>query len=289
MKTLKELVADAKTRLASAGVDSPDVDAEWLVAGILGLRRQDLKLDPDRTANIEDCAAVGEAVSRRENREPLAYILGTSNFRGLWLGVGPGVLCPRPETEITVERAIERAHESSQNGARPTIVDVGTGCGAIALSIAAEAPEARVYAIEISPTARGWALRNLAETGLRVTLLPGSLLSPLHPALGANCDLIVANLPYLSEDEYHQVPPELRFEPKDALVAGPTGLEAIIDLIEQAEHWLAHAGWLVLEIGETQSEDVVRFMHARGYREIKVTKDLAGRDRVVEGRWTTLI
>lgn len=289
MRSVRALLDEATQRLAAAGIETAKVDAEWLVAGILGLRRSQVVVDQDRDATIEQVAAVDEAVSRRENREPLAYVLGTSLFRGLWLRVGPGVLCPRPETELTAERAIVRAHEASANGNRATIIDVGTGSGAIALSVAAEAPEARVVAIEDSAVARGWALRNLADTGLRVTLLPGSLLSPLHPALGANCDLIVANLPYLSESEYEEAPPELKHEPREALVAGPTGLESIVDLIEQAEHWLAHAGWLILEIGETQAEEVTRFMHARGYREIQVTKDLAGRDRVVEGRWTTLI
>lgn len=289
MKPLGVVVEEASRRFADAGIDTPRVDAEWLVAGVLGMQRAQLVGDRDRTITIEQVAAVQEAIERRERREPLAYILGETCFRGLWLRVGPGCLVPRPETELTAERAIRRAHEASIHGARPTIVDVGTGCGTIALSIAAEAPECRVYAVESSAAARGWALRNLAATGLPVTLLPGELLSPLHPALGANFDLIVANLPYLSDDEYDAAPPELRFEPREALVGGPTGLEPIIDLIEQAEHWLAHAGWLVLEIGETQAEDVTRFMQARGFREVQVSKDLAGRDRVVEGRWTTLI
>ncbi|MFP5225569.1 MAG: N5-glutamine methyltransferase family protein, partial [Actinomycetota bacterium] len=188
------------------------------------------------------------------------------------------------------ERAISLTRERCVREHRPTVVDVGTGTGAIALAVAAEAPDARIYATESSALARGWALRNLAATGLRVTLLPGELLAPLHPALGGNCDLIVANLPYLSEDEWNQAEPEVRrYEPREALVGGPTGLEPIVDLIEQAEHWLAHAGWLLLEIGDTQGAEVSRFMKARGYREIQVRKDLAGRDRMVEGRWTMLL
>lgn len=289
MKPIGDAVSEAVERFAAAGIDTPRVDAEWIVAGVLGIRRAAVVTEPEHAMTIEQAAAVQEAIERRERREPLAYILGETCFRGMWLRVGPGCLVPRPETEITAERALRRASEASVHGARPTIVDVGTGCGAIALSIAAEAPEARVYAVESSAAARGWALRNLAATGLPVTLLPGELLSPLHPALGANCDLIVANLPYLSDDEYDAAPPELRFEPREALVGGPTGLEPIIDLIEESEHWLAHAGWLVLEIGETQADDVTRFMLARGFREVEVTKDLAGRDRVVEGRWTTLL
>jgi len=289
MKPIGDVVDAASERFARAGIDTPRVDAEWLVAGILGVPRAQVITARAQAMTIEQVAEIEEAIERRARREPLAYILGETCFRGLWFRVGPGCLVPRPETELTAERAIHRAHEASAHGNRPTIIDVGTGCGTIALSVAAEAPECRVYAVESSAVARGWALRNLAATGLPVTLLPGELLSPLHPALGANCDLIVANLPYLSEDEYDEAPPELRFEPREALVGGPTGLEPIVDLIEQSEHWLAHAGWLVLEIGETQADDVTRFMQARGFREISVSKDLAGRDRVVEGRWTTLL
>lgn len=287
---VRDLLEEATVRLAAAGVASPRVDAEWLTAHALGCTRSELFAKSDRTPTIEEAAAIEGFLHRRERREPLAYILGTVRFRGLTLEIGPGALVPRPETELVAERAILRARAASEHGGTPTIVDVGTGTGAIALALAAEVPRARIFAIESSAAARGWTLRNLARTGLRVTLLPGELLQPLHPALGGNCDLIVANLPYLSEDEWEVTEPELkRYEPRDALVGGPTGLELIVDLIEQAEHRLSHAGWLVLEIGETQAETVTTFMHARGYREVTVSKDLAGRDRCVEGRWTTLL
>lgn len=285
-----DVIAEATARFERAGVTSPRVDAEWMLADILGYPRSTLLLHREDALTIEQAARLDEMIVRRERREPLGYILGNVRFRGLTLDVGPGALVPRPETELVAERAIDLVRERCVRSNRPTVVDVGTGTGAIALSIAVEAPDARIYATESSAAARGWTLRNLAHTGLRVTLLPGSLLGPLHPSLGSNCDVIVANLPYLSEEEWELTEPEVRrYEPREALVGGPTGLEPLVDLIEEAQHWLSHAGWLVLEIGETQGEDVSRFMTASGYREVSIRKDLAGRDRIVEGRWTMLL
>ena len=225
-------------------------------------------------------------VARRARREPLAYIVGTVVFRGLELEVGAGCLVPRPETEITAERAIARARDAAT---RQTVVDVGTGCGAIALSLAAEVPEARIFATEAMGAARGWALRNLARTGLRCTLLPGSLMRPLHPALGGGVDVVVSNPPYVSEEEWEQLEPEVRrYEPREAVVGGETGLEIILELLEQVRMWLAPGGWLVIEIADTQAERVSRLLGILGYRDVSVTKDLAGRDRVVEARWVAL-
>jgi release factor glutamine methyltransferase len=224
--------------------------------------------------------------ARRARREPLAYIVGTVVFRGLELEVGPGCLVPRPETETTAARAIARANE---RGTRPTVVDVGTGCGAIALSMAAEVPQARIFATEVLGAARGWALRNFARTGLRCTLLPGSLLRALHPALGGGVDIVVSNPPYVSEEEWETLEPEVRrFEPKEAVVGGETGLEVILELLEQVRMWLAPGGWLVIEIAESQGDRVARLLGILGYRDVTVTKDLAGRDRVVEARWVGL-
>ena len=142
---------------------------------------------------------------------------------------------------------------------------------------------------EAMGAARGWALRNLARTGLRCTLLPGSLMRPLHPALGGGVDVVVSNPPYVSEEEWERLEPEVRrFEPKDAVVGGETGLEIILELLEQVRMWLAPGGWLVIEIADSQAERVSRLLGILGYRDVAVTKDLAGRDRVVEARWVGL-
>jgi release factor glutamine methyltransferase len=283
-ETLGDVLRAAEERLAAAGVETPKGDAQWLAAAALGTSRTQLVAHADDPFRNGRRARFDLMLARRERREPLAYILGTVNFRGLDLEVGPGVLVPRPETEVTAERAIERARE---RGRRPTVIDVGTGCGAIALAVSVEVPEARVFATELRGAARGWALRNLARTGIRVTLLPGNLLEPLHPSLGGAVDVVVSNPPYVAEGEHAALPDEVRrFEPRDALIAGPTGLETVVALLEQVRVWLAPGGWLVLEVAPHQTEKVCRLLGMVGYDEVTVTKDLAGRDRVVEARWT---
>jgi len=280
-----EIDTAAKT-FADAGIDSARNDAEWVAAAALGRRRSEVVGHLDAEMPDEAGERFKKMIVRRARREPLAYLVGTVVFRGLELEVGAGCLVPRPETEVTAERAILRARDGS---GRPTVVDVGTGCGAIALAMAAEVPDARIFATEAVGAARGWALRNLARTGLRCTLLPGSLMRPLHPALGGGVDVIVSNPPYVSEEEWEHLEPEVRrFEPKEAVVGGETGLEIILELLEQVRMWLAPGGWLVIEIAETQGERVSRLLGILGYRDVAVTKDLAGRDRVVEARWVGL-
>lgn len=282
MNVRDELAAAEKT-LADAGIDTARHDAEWICARVLSRRRSALVTASEEELPTELAERFHQLVARRARREPLAYVIGTVVFRGLELEVGPGALVPRPETEITTERAIARARE---RGPRPTVVDVGAGCGAIALSLAAEVPNARIFATEAMGAARGWALRNLARTGLRCTLLPGNLMNPLHPALGGGVDVVVSNPPYVSEAEWPGLEPEVRrFEPKEAVVAGPDGLEVIIELLEQVRMWLAPGGWLVLEVAPSQAERVKQLLDMVGYIDATISKDLAGRDRVVEARW----
>jgi release factor glutamine methyltransferase len=276
----------AEDALARAGIPTARHDAEWIAATVLHRRRGSLASGGDDAFPNGAEGRFAEMVARRARREPLAYVLGTVNFRGLELEVGPGVLVPRAETEVTAGRAIARARE---RGTRPTVVDVGTGCGAIALSLAAEVPDARIFATEASGAARGWALRNLARTGLRCTLLPGNLMAPLHPALGGGVDVIVSNPPYVPDDEWDGLEPEVRrFEPKEAVLGGPTGLEVIAELLEQVRMWIAPGGWLVMEIAPPQADRVCKLLGVIGYANVELTPDLAGRARVVEGRWTGL-
>lgn len=281
--TVAELLARAEQALADAGVDTPKGDAQWIAAHVLGVNRTSLLAHPERVVELETAEHLESLVERRAEREPLGYVLGTVNFRGLVMEVGPGVFCPRPETEVTASRAIGRARE---RGPRPCVVDVCTGSGAIALSVAAEVPNARVFATEASAAARGWALRNLARTGLRVTLLPGDLFDPLHPALGGAVDVIVSNPPYVPQGEWDGLPDEVRrFEPREALVGGADGLDVVMRLIQDAPRWLTHGGWLVMELGEDQAERVAKLLSTIGYDSVEVGPDLAGRERVVEGRW----
>ncbi|MCA1833516.1 MAG: peptide chain release factor N(5)-glutamine methyltransferase [Actinomycetota bacterium] len=280
---LGETLKVAEAKLEAAGCDTPRGDAQWIAAYVLGGNRTSVLAHPERVLTPDERKQVESLITRRAGREPLAYVLGTVVFRGLELEIGPGCLVPRPETEVTAERAIFRARAL---GRRATVVDVGTGCGPIALSVAAEVPDARVFATEISGAARGWCLRNLARTGLRVTLLPGDLFDPLHPALGGAVDIIVSNPPYIADDDIALLPDEVRkFEPRDALKGGPDGLDVVMRLLEEVPRWLAVGGWLVVEVGADQAEKVGKLLEMVGYTEATVTHDLAGRPRVVEGRW----
>jgi release factor glutamine methyltransferase len=280
--TIGEALRAAERVLEMAGCETPRGDAQWIGAHALDVSRAALFVDADRGFPEDKRDLFEVLVARRARREPLAYVIGTTNFRGLELEVGPGVLVPRPETEVTAGRAIELARER----ARATVVDVGTGSGAIALSVAAEVPTARVFATEASAAARAWALRNLARTALRVTLLPGHLLDPLHPALGGAVDVIVSNPPYVSDAEWEGLQPEVRDnEPHDAVCGGPDGLDVLMSLLETAPRWLTVGGWLIVELAEGQTEKVATLLHVIGYTDVNVTPDLTGRERVVEGRW----
>ncbi len=280
--TIGDALRAAERVLEMAGCETPVGDAQWIAAHVLGVSRAALFTDADGGFPEDKREPFEHLVARRARREPLAYVVGTMVFRGLELEVGPGVLVPRPETEVTAGRAIDLARDR----ARATVVDVGTGSGAIALSVAAEVPTARVFATEASAAARAWALRNLARTALRVTLLPGDLLDPLHPALGGAVDVIVSNPPYVADQEWDGLQPEIREnEPRDAVLGGPDGLDVLMTLLETAPRWLAIGGWLIVELAEAQTARVAKLLRVIGYSDVAVTADMAGRDRVVEGRW----
>jgi release factor glutamine methyltransferase len=217
-----------------------------------------------------------EMVRRRIRREPVAYILGRKGFRRIELLVDRRVLIPRPETELLVEIALELEPA--------TIVDVGTGSGAIALAVADELPEIGVSAIDISMDVVRVAQANVDRLGLadRVDVVLAGI--GALPDLSA-CDVVLANLPYVSEDEWEGLEPEIReYEPREALVPGPTGYEAIEALIETMPALAPRPRAVALEIGGGQAEVVSRLVREAGYAEVEVRRDLAGQDRVVVGR-----
>jgi release factor glutamine methyltransferase len=280
--TVGEALRAAERLLELAGIDTPRGDAQWIAAEALGMSRAGIFVDADQPFPEEKRELFELLIARRAHREPLGYVVGTINFRGLELEIGPGVLVPRPETEVTAGRAIDLARERP----RSTVVDVGAGSGAIALAVAAEVPSARVFATEPSAAARAWALRNLARTGLRVTLLPGEMLDPLHPALGGAVDVIVSNPPYVPDERWPSLPPEVRdHEPREAVCGGSDGLGVVVRILEEAPRWLAVGGWLVVELDEEQTTKVAKLLRVIGYTDVAVTPDLAGRERIVEGRW----
>jgi release factor glutamine methyltransferase len=276
--TVGELLADATAFLEGKGIDTARLDAELLVGKALDLTRLELYLDSDRLLSEDELAACRELLERRGRHEPAAYVLGEWGFRRLMLAVDPSVLIPRPGTEVVVEHCLDHLRDLDE----PEVLDVGTGSGAIALAIADEHPGARVTAIDASAEALAVAASNLERTGLgdRVMLLHRDLGEPL----GGPYDLIVANPPYVGDDELAGLEPEIRdWEPRVALVdRGQTEIVA-----RGARDALRPGSWLVLEVGDGRGAATAGRLQELGYEGVRVSPDLTGRDRVVEGQWRT--
>jgi release factor glutamine methyltransferase len=223
-----------------------------------------------------------EFIARRLRGEPVAYITGRKPFWSFTLEVNPDVLIPRPDTEVVVEEALAvfRTHPVD----RPRILDIGTGSGAIALALAAEIPGAQITATDISDAALSVAKKNAGTLGLdrSITFLQGDLFAPVHGTF----DLIVSNPPYIGAAEYETLPPGVKdFEPRQALYAGKSGLEFYEKLVYQAKKYLKEKGWLLLEIGDKQGQEVLARMEmSQFYDAISVRADYAGLSRVVKGR-----
>ena len=264
--------------LAEAGIECARVDAEWLLADVLGVPRDRLLAEPLRVLEADTLARYARALERRLTREPLQHIIGTQAFRDLVVRVGPEALVPRPETETLVEWALELLPAVPS----PVVVDVGTGTGCIACAIAAERPAARVVALELSAVAAGLARTNVAALGLeaRVTVVESDLLAVLG---GLRADLIVANPPYLPSALIDTLAPEVsRFDPRLALDGGADGLDVIRRLAADAHARLAAGGALVLETaGGAQIPATVALLHAAGFADIRTRADLAGIERFV--------
>jgi len=270
-------LGDVSRRLGRAGCASARVDAEFLLAHVLGTTRSSVLVDPDRALSDEAVARVEELVVRRERREPLAYVLGEWGFRRLKLKVDSRVLVPRPETEVVVERCLALIGRLAE----PRVLDVGTGSGAIALAIADEHPGARVSGVDQSAGALAVADTNARRLGLDVTFAEHDLFAGLP---GGSWDLVVSNPPYVSPDEIDHLEPEVRdWEPRSALV----GEGATKAIAEAARSVLRDGGALVLEVAEGDADRVAVLLRTLGYTDVVVTKDLAGRDRVVEGVTTS--
>jgi release factor glutamine methyltransferase len=256
--TARDALREAERRLAAAGLDTPRVDAELLVAHALGVSRTGLYADLD--AQVDGLEAL---LARREAREPLAYVLGEWGFRRLMLKTDSRALVPRPETEIVVERVLELL----EGAVAPRVLDVGVGSGAIALALKDERPDAQVTAVDVSAVALALARENADRLGLDVELREQGL-----DAVAEGWDLVVSNPPYV--ETLAGLQPELGYEPEGALLG--SGFHALIART-------ARTRFLVLEVGDGQAAEVARVLAAAGYREVRITADLAGTDRVVEG------
>jgi len=258
------------------------VEAEVLVGHVLGWNRAALYAHRGGALSPGDVARLEDLVTRRVAGEPLQYLTGHQAFRGLDLLVGPGVLVPRPETEMVVEQALRRIAGVD----RPVVVDVGTGSGAIGLAVAVERPDAAVWGTDVSAGALAWARRNLGLVGAaNVTILEGDLLSPLPARLRRGIDLVAANPPYLAASQLAGLAADVRdHEPEIATVSGTSGIEVPARVVHEAAGWLRPGGWLVMETWPGQAEDLLAVVVAAGFDEAAVHPDLAGSLRIAEGR-----
>ncbi|HET8579159.1 MAG TPA: peptide chain release factor N(5)-glutamine methyltransferase [Methylomirabilota bacterium] len=281
--TTLALLGEGTAALAAVGIPTARQDAEWLLASVLGVDRLALYVEPAREIAPTVVARYRAWVDRRTAHEPLQYILGFEEFRGLRLAVSPDVLIPRPETEGLVEWAIEILADRGE----AAVADLGTGSGAIACAVAATLPEAEVWAIERSLGALAVAFGNVRRLGLadRVRLLAGDLFEPLG-AVRAGLDLVVSNPPYLPTAILGSLPPEVSLhEPRVALDGGPDGMGVIRRIIAGAPAALRPGGWLLMEIGEEQAGPLASLMAAEGFSGIRARHDLRGVERYIGGRW----
>jgi release factor glutamine methyltransferase len=273
--TAGEVLQAARARLAAAS-KHPRRDAELLLEHALGCDQTALMTHPERVLSAAELEQFERLVERRLASEPMQYLTGEQEFFGLRFEVSPAVLIPRPETEHLVEAMLERF--TREDAVR--IVDVGTGSGAIAVTLAHALPHSRVTAVDLFPAALEVARRNAERHGVihRLTLLTSDLLAGVD---GAGCDAVVANPPYIAVEEVleRQV---ADYEPHSALYAGPTGLEIYERLIPQAARVLKPGGWLMLEIGYGQSAAVQNLMN--GWAGVTLVNDLQGIPRVVLGQ-----
>ena len=258
--TVREALAEAERRLAAVGVETPQVDAEWLVAHLLGTTRSGLAARQD-----DEVEGLEPLLVRREAREPLAYVLGEWGFRRLTLKTDARALVPRPETETLVERALALAEGIE----RPRMLDVGVGSGAIALALKDERPDSRVTGVDISVGALALARENAERLGLEVELREGDGAA----AAAEGWDVVVANPPYV--ESLAEIQPELRWEPDVALLGA--------DQHERLAR-AAKSRFLVFEVGDGQADEVAAMLRELGWAEVAITADLTGRARVVEGR-----
>jgi release factor glutamine methyltransferase len=279
---LREALQSAVQTLRRAGIADASVEAELLLGHVLGMSKTQLYTEPERSLTSAETEHLRYLVQRRLDHEPTAYILGHCEFYGIDFCIDCHTFIPRPETELLVEKAVELARRISHPGKPVTIADVGTGCGAIAISLALALPQAKIYATDISSSALQVAEMNCRRHGVnsRVELLQGNLLEPLPQPV----DMMVANLPYIKDCEFKDLSPEVRdYEPATALAGGEDGLGKIQHMLEQMPGRLSYGACFLLEIGQGHGEMVTSLI--KGYfpqAGIELISDLGGIERVVK-------
>ncbi len=274
-KTVMDYIKTAGAYLERCGCESPRLDAELLLAHVLCTNRTRLYMEFDKPLTAEEVDGYREVIAKRARRVPAAQIMGQREFLSRPFGVTDAVLIPRPETELVVEAALELLGEQAQ----PAVLDVGTGSGIIAVSIACQRPDARVKAVDVSSAALSVALANAQRSGAAVDFVESDLYAALEEGERFHC--IVSNPPYIPSQQLESLQPEIRHEPVLALDGGPDGLRFYRRLINQAADFLHPSGYLVLEIGWDQADAVLALIEQSQLQRSEVRKDYGGLDRVV--------
>ena len=276
---LSEALALASQKLSEAGVPSPQADATWLLCHILDTDRSDLltRLTFDQELTAEQVSAFDAALARREKREPLQHITGTAAFRSLELKVGPGVFVPRPETEQVVQYAIDYLRQLPVPG---KAIDLGTGSGAIAIAMAFEVPQTKVYAVELSEDAHNYASSNIAKNNVSVELRLGAMQQVVGDLIG-QLDVVISNPPYIP-DSAIPIDPEVRdYDPDLALYGGEDGLDVIRDISGIGAALLRPGGLLVLEHADGQSDAIRELLLNDGWFSVSAFQDATLRYRTI--------
>ena len=273
MQSLGENWRSGQAFLAGAGIESARLEGRLLLEHVAACRYADLLMSPERLLASPAQYVFDTLLARRATGEPLAYLLGEAEFRGRLFQVSPAVLIPRPETEVLIELALEKL----QGLSAPRVLDLGTGSGIVAISLALECSSASVFAIDLSPDALAVARNNSGRLGAKVEFLQGDWFSPVA---GECFDIIVSNPPYVADGDPHLALNGLPFEPQMALTDGADGLACIRRIVADAAHHLTPGGWLFFEHGYDQGDASRNLLAAAGFKAAVTFPDLAGIDRV---------
>jgi release factor glutamine methyltransferase len=285
--TIKAALEWTAAYLGERGDGQPRLSAEWLLSAATGLSRVELYAHHDRPLSPEERASLREGVKRRAAGEPLQYVTGEVAFRHIVVKVRPGVLIPRPETEVLVDAALVAVDAAIAQRGEALAIDLCTGSGCVALALAQERPEVRVLATDISPEAVTLAAENAERLGLadRVEVRLGDLFEAVPADLLGGVDVVVSNPPYVPSADLSGLPPEVaKFEPHLALDGGEDGLAVFRHVIDGARRWLRPGeGWIAIELDERRVQQAASEA-LQWYQDVSVVTDLAGRDRIVIAR-----
>jgi len=276
---LSDALAMASQKLSEVGVPSPQADATWLLCHVLDTNRSDLltRITFDQELTIEQLADFLAALSRREKREPLQHITGKAAFRSLELMVGPGVFVPRPETEQVVQYAIDYLRQLPKPG---VAIDLGTGSGAIAIAMATEVPQTKVYAVELSEAAFAYAAKNIEANAAMVELRLGAMQNVVSDLVGG-LDVVISNPPYIPNSAIPKDPEVRNYDPELALYGGEDGLDVIRDISGIAAALLRSGGLLVLEHADGQSDAIRELLLNDGWLSVNAFQDATLRYRTI--------